>query len=43
MTTDTVRASLNEFLIKLQQRDITIEVVENSTEDWITPFNKDIL
>lgn len=43
MTTDTVRASLNEFLIKLQQRDITIEVVENSTEDWITPFDKDIL
>lgn len=43
MTTDTVRASFNQFLLKLQERNITIEIVENATEDWITPFNKDIL
>lgn len=43
MTTNTVRASLNQFLLKLQERSITIEIVENANEDWITPFNKDIL
>jgi len=43
MTTDTVRASLNQFLLKLQEKNITIQIVENSNEDWITPFNQDVL
>lgn len=42
MTTNTVRASLNKLLIKLQQRNIELIVVENNLEDWITPFNVDL-
>lgn len=42
MTTNTVRASWNKLLLKLQQRNIDVIVVENNLEDWITPFNVDL-
>lgn len=43
MTTNTVRASVNKFLKKLSERDITVVVVENAAEDWITPFDTDLV
>ena len=39
MTTDTVRASINQLLLRLQSRNISIVVVENSSEDWISSFD----
>lgn len=39
MTTDTVRASYNLFLSKLAARNISVIVVTNAVEDYITPFN----
>lgn len=42
MTTNTVRASWNKLLAKLQQKDIDVIVVENNLEDWITPFDVDL-
>jgi hypothetical protein len=43
MTTNTVRASYERFLSRLSARNITIVVVENSNEDWITPFDTDLV
>lgn len=43
MVTNTVRASVNKFLKKLSERDITVVVVENAAEDWITPFDTDLV
>jgi len=43
MTTNTVRASVNKFLKKLSERDITVVVVEGAAEDWITPFDTDLV
>jgi len=39
MTTDTVRASYNLLVQKLNQKNMEIIVVENANENWITPFN----
>jgi hypothetical protein len=39
MTTNTVRASYNLFVQKLQQRNMDIIVVENGSENWIVSFN----
>lgn len=39
MTTSTVRASINKLLLRLQSRNISIVVVENSSEDWISSFD----
>ena len=39
MTTGTVRASINKLLLRLQPRNISIVVVENATEDWISSFD----
>ena len=39
MTTNTVRASINQLLLKLQHRNISIVVVENPSEDWISSFD----
>jgi hypothetical protein len=39
MTTDTVRASYNLLVEKLNQKNMEIIVVENANENWITPFN----
>ncbi len=38
MTTDTVRASYDLLVSKLNEKNITIITVENGDEDWITPF-----
>ena len=43
MTTSQVQASYNKFLQKLSERNITIVVVENSNEDWITPFDTELI
>ena len=42
MTQSTIQASYNEFLAKLNERNITITSVTNSNEDWITPFLVDL-
>lgn len=39
MTTSTVRASINKLLLRLQPRNISIVVVENASEDWISSFD----
>lgn len=39
MTTNTVRASYNLFLQKINEKNMEIIVVENENENWITPFN----
>ena len=39
MTTGTIRASINKLLLRLQPRNISIVVVENPSEDWITSFD----
>ena len=39
MRTSTVRASINKLLLRLQPRNISIVVVENPSEDWITSFD----
>ena len=39
MTTSTVRASINKLLLRLQPRNISIVVVENPSEDWISSFD----
>ena len=38
MTTDTIRASYDLLVSKLNEKNITIITVENGEEDWITPF-----
>jgi hypothetical protein len=43
LTTPNVQASYNKFLQKLSERNITIVVVENSNEDWITPFDTELI
>ncbi len=43
MTTSQVQASYNKFLQKLSERNITIVVVENGNEDWITPFDTELI
>lgn len=43
MTTDTVRKSFELLLSKCQARNIELVITENPTEDWITPFNKDLI
>ena len=43
MTTDTVRASFNRLLQRCNARNIEIVITENSSEDWITPFDKDLI
>ena len=43
MTTSTVRASYEKFLSRLSARNITIVVVENGFEDWITSFDTDLI
>ena len=43
MTTDTVRKSFELLLSKCQARNIELVVTENSAEDWITPFNKNLI
>ncbi|WEE79308.1 phage tail protein [Comamonas testosteroni] len=40
MTTATVQASYNYFMQRLQERGISVVVVENGDEDYITPFNR---
>ena len=40
MTTGTVQASYDYFMQRLQERNISVVVVENSDEDYITPFNR---
>ena len=42
MTQNTVQASYNKLLTKLNARGITITTVTNSNEDWITPFLVDL-
>jgi len=42
MTQDTVQASYDKLLAKLNARGITITTVTNSDEDWITPFLVDL-
>lgn len=39
MTTNTIRASINKLLLRLQSRNISIVVVENPSEDWISSFD----
>jgi hypothetical protein len=39
MTTGTIRASINKLLLRLQPRNISIVVVENPSEDWISSFD----
>ena len=43
MTTSQVQASYNKFLQKLSERNITIVVTENFNEDWITPFDTELI
>jgi hypothetical protein len=38
MTLQTVRASYDAFVAKLNEKNITITTVTNNDEDWITPF-----
>ena len=38
MTLQTVRASYDAFIAKLNARNITVTTVTNNQEDWITPF-----
>ncbi|KGG90847.1 hypothetical protein P245_15485 [Comamonas thiooxydans] len=40
MTTGTVQASYDYFMQRLQERNISVVVVENDDEDYITPFNR---
>ena len=42
MTQNTVQASYNKLLTKLNARGITITTVTNTDEDWITPFLVDL-
>lgn len=42
MTQNTVQASYNKLLTKLNARGITITTVTNNDEDWITPFLVDL-
>jgi hypothetical protein len=42
MTQETVQASYNLLVSKLNARGITITTVTNSNEDWITPFLVDL-
>jgi hypothetical protein len=42
MTLQTVRASYDAFVAKLNEKNITITTVTNSNEDWITPFLVDL-
>jgi hypothetical protein len=42
MTLNTVRASYDAFVAKLNEKNITITTVANSNEDWITPFLVDL-
>ena len=39
MRTSTIRASINKLLLRLQPRNISIVVVENGSEDWISSFD----
>lgn len=39
MNLDTVKASYDQFMQKLQERNIEVVFFENRNEDWITPFN----
>lgn len=43
MTTNTVRASFNRLLQRCNARNIEIVITENSAEDWITPFDRDLI
>ena len=43
MTTDTVRKSFELLLSKCQARNIELVITENASEDWITPFNKNLI
>ncbi len=42
MTMSTVSQSYNKLVEKLNERNITIITVTNSSEDWITPFLTDL-
>ena len=42
MTLQTVRASYDAFVAKLNEKNITITTVTNNSEDWITPFLVDL-
>ena len=42
MRTSTVQASYDAFVAKLNEKNITITTVTNSSEDWITPFIVDL-
>ena len=42
MTLQTVRASYDAFVAKLNEKNITITTVTNNDEDWITPFLVDL-
>ena len=42
MTLQTVRASYDAFVAKLNEKNITITTVTNNNEDWITPFLVDL-
>lgn len=43
MTTDTIRKSFELLLSKCQARNIELIITENHSEDWITPFNKNLI
>ena len=42
MTLNTVKASYDAFVAKLNEKNITITTVTNNNEDWITPFLVDL-
>lgn len=42
MRTSTVQASYDAFIAKLNEKNITVTTVTNSSEDWITPFLVDL-
>ena len=43
LTTSNVLASYQRFAERLAARNISIVVVENGNEDWITPFDAELI
>lgn len=43
LTTTNVRAAYEKFVQRLAARNISIVVVENPNEDWITPFDTQLI
>ena len=40
MTMSTIQASYDQLIAKLQARSMDVITVQNSQEDWITPFDQ---